>query len=190
MARRLRGPGDDYPFSIVVDADGRAYVGGVFDGTASVQPTGDLVGAGGWDGFVVALSPEGVPVWSQSVGGTSHDLVRGLALDTSRSRLYALGRFANSAAFGAGTTLVADGDDRPDVFFASLDVTSGDWQWARRISSAGESDWGSGLDVDRESGHVTVAGYFSGDTRRPHEARAVSLATRRYERERFGVAVR
>jgi hypothetical protein len=82
-ATYLGGEGDDIPFDIKVDADGRAYVVGE---TSSVYfPVKDAIKAaksGTWDGFLTAFSRDGRSLYFSTLfGGSYSDALSGLALD-------------------------------------------------------------------------------------------------------------
>jgi len=80
----LGGTGDEWAHAIVLDQEGRACVGGYtrspdFPVTAGAQQTGP---AGGSDGFLACLSPDGSTAeYASYFGGSGNDHGRYLALD-------------------------------------------------------------------------------------------------------------
>jgi hypothetical protein len=96
--------------------------------------------------------------WAKGMGASSYDW--GLAMtNDAAGNVYTTGFFQNTVDFdpGAGTsTLSASGID---IFIQKLDV-SGNFLWAKKISSSGE-DKGNAITLDA-SGNVYVTGYYSG----------------------------
>ncbi len=94
-------------------------------------------------------------LWVQSVGGSSYEDGRNIAVDTA-GNTYVTGHFSGSAMFGS-TTLTSQGSD--DVFVAKLN-SSGEWLWAQR---AGGSSYEIGYDVAVDTvGNVYIIGCFNG----------------------------
>ncbi len=75
---------DDEGFSVAVDADGRAYVGGFTGGLLFPVTSNAFQRDCHYDGFVTKFNPEGSHVdYSSCLGGGSLDEVRGLAIDAT-----------------------------------------------------------------------------------------------------------
>jgi len=77
----IGGSGDESPGGIAVDEGGNVYLSGTtnssdFPTLKAVQPRS----AGGDDGFVVQLDPNGVPLVSTYLGGSTYDEVEGVAI--------------------------------------------------------------------------------------------------------------
>ncbi len=89
----IGGTGNESGNSIAVDGSGNAYVGGETDSTdfKTVSPLPGLNG-GSVDGFIAKINPAGSALlFSTYFGGSSNDLVTGLALDKSGSNVYVTG---------------------------------------------------------------------------------------------------
>lgn len=97
-ATYLGGSAADFAYAVAVTPEGAAYVAG--HATSSDFPTVNAAQstlAGGEDGFLARLSPDGSSlVFSTYLGGSSSDFVSGLALDTA------------GAAYVVGPTFSAD----------------------------------------------------------------------------------
>jgi hypothetical protein len=83
----LCGTGDDVPAGIAVDAGGHAHIAGTtgshdFPTENPLQPAHGSSGASGVTGFIAKLAPDGSHlVYSTYLGGSTRDLIEGLALD-------------------------------------------------------------------------------------------------------------
>ncbi|HIF48339.1 MAG TPA: hypothetical protein EYQ68_00335, partial [Cytophagales bacterium] len=75
-------------------------------------------------------------------GGSSNDLVDGIAVDSS-GNAYVIGIFSYTTTFGS-TSLTSSGDT--DIFIAKLS-SSGSWQWAVKAGGS-NSEGGFGIAVD------------------------------------------
>jgi len=85
---RIGGTGTESGNAIAVDSTGNAYVGGQTDSTnfLIVSPAIQSSNAGTEDAFISKINPAGSAlVFSTYLGGTSGDLVTGLALDSSNN---------------------------------------------------------------------------------------------------------
>jgi Beta-propeller repeat len=123
----LGGSGDDYGYSIAVDAAGNAYVtGGTLSaafpgvGAASLQP----VNAGGEDAFVTKINPAGSAiVYSTFLGGSGDETSWHLAIDGAGSA-YVTGTTTSTSFPGVTASSIqpANGGGT-DGFVTKLDPT-------------------------------------------------------------------
>ena len=109
--------------SIEVDSSGNVYTTGYFEGTVDFDPgagTTNLTSVGSNDGFISKLDSSGNFVWAKSIGGSSGDSVRSIAVDSS-GNVYTTGSFQDTVDFdpGAGTTNLTSGG-LADVFILRL----------------------------------------------------------------------
>jgi hypothetical protein len=116
---------------------------------------GNVTSAGGEDVFVTKLNSSGAHQWTTTLGGTSLDWGRGVAVDGS-GNVYTTGQFAETVNFGAGNVTSAG---NYDVFVTKLN-SSGAHQWTTTLGGTG-SDNGYGVAVD-SSGNVYTTGNFQG----------------------------
>ena len=93
------GTDNDYAFSITLDGSGNAYMGGVFQGIATIG-SHTLTSVGGEDIFVAKLDPSGNWHWVVQAGGTENDEGGGIALDGSDNACVT-GYFRGTAFFGS-----------------------------------------------------------------------------------------
>ena len=160
-ARGMGGTGLDRADDLVVDSGGSVYTTGFFSGTADFDPgtgTVSLASMGPTDMFISKLDSSGSFVWARSIGGTSPEVSRGLAVDAG-GNVYTAGTFEGTADFdpGAGAYSLTSAGVY-DIFISKLN-SNGNFLWARGIGGTG-SDAGLGLDLD-VSGNIYMAGQFS-----------------------------
>ena len=80
----LGGGNDDCGYAIAVDASGNAAVTGQTASTSWIADGYTDVLGGGIDGFLIRLSPLGLPLWSTYLGGSDTDQGQGVAIDAAR----------------------------------------------------------------------------------------------------------
>jgi hypothetical protein len=140
------------PLGVAVDAAGKVYVVGSFDGTVDFGG-GAVTSAGGQDAFVVALGGGGSYAWSATGGGAGDDVAMSVAV--SASTVAVVGQFRQTATF-SGASLTSAGD--ADVFLAAYDASAGSVVWSRGIGGAG-FDAANAAAFD--GSHLAVAGTFA-----------------------------
>ncbi|KAB7732435.1 hypothetical protein F5984_00280 [Rudanella paleaurantiibacter] len=161
-AKSFGGPGDDFAYSIAVDALGNVCFTGFFKATADFDPSANvfnITSAGDFDAFVCKLDGSGGLVWVRRVGGVGED--RGYALTiNSLGSIYITGAFTNTADFDPGpgvTQFVSRSDYAPDIFVWQLD-RDGNFVWVRIIGGT-EFDYPSSISLDA-SERIYVTGRF------------------------------
>jgi hypothetical protein len=127
------GNGDDEIKVVRHASNGDVYIAGHFSGTMQVG-FDTLTSRGGQDIFVARLSASGQVIWARSAGSIVGDSLRDIALDPAYN-VYLVGEFSDTARFGGGIELFADGPFS-DGFVAKINP-SGEWQWARRMGGPG-----------------------------------------------------
>jgi hypothetical protein len=160
-AKSMGGTGEDIGRGIAVDASGNVYTTGQFESTVDFDPnagTANLTAAGGADIFVQKLDASGNLLWARSMGGTSFEEGRSIAVDAS-GNVYTTGYFIGTVDFdpNAGTANLSSAGG-VDIFVQKLDA-SGNLLWAKSMGGTGE-DISYGIAVDA-SGNVYTTGYFS-----------------------------
>jgi hypothetical protein len=156
----MSSPSDDWATAIKVNS-GNVYVTGQFPGTADADPsaaTFTMTSNGGYDAFISKIDATGNLLWSKSLGGTSDDLGRAIAVDGT-GNIYLIGSFQNTADFDPAVatsyTLTSNGSN--DIFILELDA-SGNYIWAGQIGSASYDD-GFWISSDA-AGNLTTTGTF------------------------------
>lgn len=150
--------------SLAVDAEGRAYVGGIsMGGDIPIVNASQPKFGGAQDGFITVLNPAGDAVeWSTYVGGAGYDQVNALAVDAS-GNLYATG--ITTGSFPASHNFFPTGCSAT----ALNDGGAGDINctWVAKYSQAGALQYSTfygpgvsqGIDVDTE-GSAYLTGNF------------------------------
>jgi hypothetical protein len=149
-AKQMGGTGDDFGYSIAIDAAGNAHTTGSFEGTADFDPgaaTVNLTSAGQDDIFVSKIDAAGNFVWAKAMGGTGIDIASELALDAA-GNVYSNGGFEVTVDFDPGAAvfnLTSLGLE--EVFISKLDA-AGNFVWAVRLGGVnGEVATGIALDA-------------------------------------------
>ena len=149
------GSGNDGASSIALDAAGNAYIGGY---TTSIGfPTGTIPPVqanlvGGNDAFVASLSANGSTLrYSTYLGGSSDDVVNGIAVDAS-GNTYVAG-YTNSTDFPATPGSYAHSGAGQSVFVAKLGPTGSNLIYATYLGRG----TGAGIAADA-AGSAYVVG--------------------------------
>lgn len=162
-ATSFGGAGDDSGQGISVDASGKVYVIGMFDGTFGVDfdpGVGTDIKAGGSssDAFVLKLDAAGEYVWSNTIIGAGYISGNDLAVDAA-GNVYAAGGFAGTADFDPLDGIIAPiaSNGSSDAYLAKMN-SAGDMVWVETFG-AGRIDGISGIDLD-SSGNIVTTGYY------------------------------
>ncbi|QDT46119.1 hypothetical protein Pan258_01360 [Symmachiella dynata] len=162
-AKSFGGTGDDTGQSISVDASGKIYVIGNFDGTVGVDfdPGVDSdIKAGGStsDAFVLKLDAAGEYEWSNTFIGAGFISGTDLEVDAA-GNVYAAGSFTGTADFDplAGVIIPIATNGSFDAYLAKMN-SDGDMVWVETFG-AGRIDGISGIDLD-SSGNIVTTGYY------------------------------
>ncbi|MBA2611440.1 MAG: SBBP repeat-containing protein [Bacteroidetes bacterium] len=152
---------NEYGFSLAVDAGGNVYTTGSFQGTVDFDPsalTTTLSSAGNEDVFITKLDATGNLVWAKSMGGTTSDFGRSIAVDASG--VYTTGFFDGTSDLDPGAATVnLTSAGLYDIFISKLDA-GGNFVWAKNMGGT-NYDVGNSIALDA-SGNVYTTGYFSG----------------------------
>lgn len=98
---RCGGAGVDKAECLAFDAtNGRIYIGGIFNGTASFGST-NLTAVAGSDAFVACFSTAGALQWVRQIGGAGQEDVT--AMQVSSYGLHVSGTYTQTAAWGTTT---------------------------------------------------------------------------------------
>ena len=155
-SKGLGSTGEERGYSIAVDGSGNVFVAGYFAGAVNFGG-GLLTSAGVADIFVAKYSgATGSHLWSKRFGGTSIDIVQGVAVDGS-GNVFLNGYFASSTITFGGSTLTNAGSN--DIFLVKLSG-NGAHIWSRRFGSTGDDiDYGVAV---APNGDVYITGSFNG----------------------------
>jgi hypothetical protein len=160
-ARGWGDSGDDSGYAVGVDAQGRVFTVGGFEGRdVDLDPTwtgSEFSSAGKEDVFLTVLQPDASWRWSTRFGGPGEDRVTDLVV-TPEGAFYMTGRFANTADFdhlGAGGVITSKGES--DIFLVKYNGVQA-FAWAHGFGGA-QSDQGAALSRDL-LGNVTFLASF------------------------------
>jgi hypothetical protein len=157
-AKRAGGISYDEGISIVYDSRGFVTMAGTFWGKIDF-PGGsatDLTSFGNYDVFIAQYSIDGIPRWSQRIGGGNDDSPRGLTKDDS-GNIYLTGTYTGQAGFSGSTFTLRNGG----MFLVQYTI-DGFPQWVSRVGND-QSDIGNSVAVDK-NGNVYVVGNFYSTT--------------------------
>lgn len=161
-ARKFDGSGSDVCYAMTSDENGNLYVGGLFNGTADLDPgpgVNMFTASGSNDVFVIKLDSSGNTLWSRTYGGTISEGIS--AIEAKGGQVYLAGTFYGAVDFdpGAGVFIMDEVVISGDGYLVNW-TPDGNFVWANAIGEAA-ADGASG--VQRQStGNILVNGYFSG----------------------------
>ncbi|GAB2955649.1 hypothetical protein GCM10027048_21920 [Hymenobacter coalescens] len=160
-AQRHGGSGNDEALGLATDPQGNLLVVGTFTGTATFGAGAGavaLASAGADDVFLSKFDPNGALLWARRLGSASTSAENGYAVATdSLGHVVITGDYRDGATIDGSTTTLAGGGGS-DVFIVKFDA-AGALLWARRGTSAGTTDAGRAVAIDR-AGNVLVTGSF------------------------------
>jgi Beta-propeller repeat len=153
-SKRFGGTGADVGYGVSADALGNVYLGGQFAGAVNFGNQ-TLTSVGLLDGFLLKLNATGTTTaYSKQFGGTSDDLVRDVAAD-STGRIVIAGRFKTSVDLGGGVVNAAG-----IHAFAAAYSNTGAYLWGKTVGGSAASQ---AIAVTRDNaGNAAIVGYFSG----------------------------
>jgi hypothetical protein len=146
------GTGDDMVYSITSGIDGDLYIAGRFRSTVDFDPGGGVVEStsnGLYDAFLSKFNNEGIFQWVRTWGGSSKDVVEGVAVDTDGC-VYATGNFESTVDFDPGLdTDEHTSNGNYDVFISKFD-SDGTYSWSLAWGGTGTDDshWASSYGDD------------------------------------------
>lgn len=162
-AKSMGGAATERGYGIAIDASRNVYTTGYF-GTADFDPgpgTFMMSSAGGNDVFISKLDSTGTFVWAKSIGGSTNDEGRSIAVDPS-GNVYTTGYVINVVDFDPGPGVVNlpyTSSLTNDIFLSVLD-TDGNYVSGARIGSTSLDECNS-VAVDA-SCNVYMTGRFRG----------------------------
>lgn len=148
---------------ICLDARGKVYVTGCFDGSADFDPGEgrfSIGTRGGNDAYAVVLDPNGEFEWARSIGGTSGNYGSAVAV-APQGEVFVAGSFYGTCDFlyGPGSyNLTALGSSEA---YAAKFTHDGTLVWAKALEGLGSSSFSS-IAVDG-LGNLYATGGFAGD---------------------------
>jgi len=142
--------------SIATDAQGNIYVAGGFQKTVNFGGGALVAEDGGFNAFVVKLSPAGDQVWAKSYGDTvAEQRALGITADKD-GNVYVVGSFQGSIDLGGGALTAEAG--KQQAYVAKLSPT-GAYLWAKAYGT----DAAAAIDVQVDAnGNVYALGNFKG----------------------------
>jgi len=158
-ALQAGGTGDSYVYCNAIDNEGNLYATGYYYGTMTFG-TISLTSEGERDVFISKQDINGDFVWVKSIGGSSMDIGRGIALDNG-GNIYVTGYFKGTSDFDPGTaTQLRSSSGLEDIFVSKFD-NDGNYVWTKVMGGAGSSDQALSIALDTD-GNVFTTGAFDG----------------------------
>jgi hypothetical protein len=149
------GNGADEGKALAVDTEGNCYATG-FLGSAGVEIQDETVSSlGGYDVYILKLSPSGELLWVRTFGGASNDQARAIDLSTD-GLVHLAGSFQGTMTMGQ---TVLTSTSAIDAFVCQIDA-QGDVTWAGQIAGPNLVE-SRGLAID-VFGNTYVTGDFLG----------------------------
>jgi hypothetical protein len=139
--------------TVAVAPGGEIHVGGRGSGSVVLAPGVETTALGGLDGYVAKLAADGTPLWAQSLGGPSNEIVAGLVVAPDGDLVLA-GNADGDINVG-GSTL--GGRGLVDVWVARYDAGLLH-RWSKRFGGV-ENDEIGGLALDPD-GRSWLSGAF------------------------------
>lgn len=152
--------GDYYSESttaITTDRFGNFYLGGVY---SNFSLSFDFItiysnSSSSSEGFIAKFDQNGNPIWANSYGGSSSDIINSLAVDQS-GNCFATGKFESTSMIVGTTTLT--GSYGGDIFLMKIDK-NGSAIWAKSNGGTGTDD-SKGVIVDQQ-GNSYITGFYA-----------------------------
>ena len=148
----LGGGGDDYGWSIALDAGGNAWVAGWTNSSDWISGGFDTSYNGGSDTFVAKINANGTLAWSSYLGGSNDDYGYGIALDGSENA-WVTGQTHSAGWTVGGFDNSLDGVN--DAFVARINA-DGTLGWSSYLGGSND-EYGYGIALDG-SGNAWVMG--------------------------------
>ncbi len=137
----IGGAGEDRAMSVASTGVGNIVLGGYFEQTVNLDPTGGSSmanSAGGTDGFVIALNATGNFQWAHQIGGIGDDLIMDVALEDTSGNVYVVGGFQGTVDFdfSGGLDQYTSFGNSFDAFITKMTAT-GNYLFTRTFGSNG-----------------------------------------------------
>ncbi|ESU22320.1 hypothetical protein FEDK69T_23030 [Flavobacterium enshiense DK69] len=150
--------------SVATDAFGNVYVAGTFQGTVDFDPSASTAywtSAGIDDIFIAKYDSSGNYLWSKAIGGTSHENVASLVVNSS-GEVYITGYFSPIVDFDPSPAVAnLNSSGGMDIFIAKYD-SNGNYIWAKAIGGP-DGDTGVYSMAINNSGELYITGIFIGN---------------------------
>ena len=162
--KQLGSTSASLPNSIAIDSNGNVYSTGIFQGTTDFDPSAgvfNLTSNGSADVFISKFDPNGNLLWAKSIGGSTFDSGKGIAVDAS-GNAYITGYFSDVTVDfdpGAGTFNMNNSGGQ-DIYILKLDI-NGNFVWAKQFSNANCCEEANAITLDG-SNNIYITGSFSG----------------------------
>lgn len=162
-AKAIGGTDFEFANSLALDGSGNVFITGGFSGTVDFDPGAgtSVKTASDVDMFFARYDASGNLLFAKSVGGTSAENGRGIAVDAN-GNIIITGIFSNTVDFdpGAGVANLTS-PQGSDIFLARYDA-SGNYLFAKSYPATGY-DYGTGVTTDALN-NIYFAAAFSGTT--------------------------
>jgi hypothetical protein len=158
------GASDDYPLGLTLDNTGNVIIAGETNSTANISTAGafQVSCAGGYDGFLIKFTPNGVRLWGTYFGASgTYDIAYSVATDTTGNS-YVIGYMNSTSGIATtGAYQITFRGGTYDVVLAKFDP-SGARIWATYYGGTG-TDYTMDICTD-VSGNLYFTGYTASTT--------------------------
>ena len=157
-SRKIGGISNEYAFSMSIDADGAAILGGYFTSTTTFNsfPNVAVTSAGLDDAFVVKFNSDGDHEWTRTIGSTGYDRTAAVTTD-AQGNVYATGIFQGTVDLNPNSGIENYTAALEDCFVIKLS-TNGEFVNASVMGGQG-SDYSYGIATDAIGGIYTTGSF-------------------------------
>lgn len=176
-----------YSHAMIHPTTGGRVLFGYFQGTMDMDPSvavNNLVSAGEYNAFVIALSADNELQWGHRIGGSGFDEVSIATMDAA-GNIYLSGRYSNNVDFDPGPEVhsLNASSGSTSRYVLKLDQ-NGSFQWVRRLYNVGDIMLITSL-LAHPNGDIYLTGAFSGNVDLDPGADAHSVSSEGSEADPF-----
>jgi len=159
FGRRFGGVSDNVISNMKLSASQSIYFCGNFRGSMAFAGS-NRTSSGGKDGFIAEMDSLGNQIKFNKIGGSNDEEIVDFDFSTNNNLVLG-GNFQSSLTIGSSLLNPVVGV-LDNLFLATLDVQSNNWQWAIKLNISGNNSGIKGISKGT-NGAVYVAGYYSGN---------------------------
>lgn len=149
----------DYASNMNIDKEGNIYIVGYFNSDSILFQNFVLKNSGNYDGYVLKLDTEGIPLWCKSLRGTENEKITQISVSSSGT-IYICGEFGSTKVFIDSVEMA-----NSMYFFTNLFVTKldkyGKIIWCKVFGGNGNREFEENLYLDYEENPILTGSFSS-----------------------------